>query len=165
MWLRRAFYAWMLPAAFVLPLWLLVGWAIFNAGALGFLWVLFIAMPSVFVGQLVFTLLVRARGTVRANRALSWGDVGGFTVWHGLTIALGFFTAQSWVPLLVCATVAGLGMFWYLLWELLRETRPGRVVLHTSSGVGYLPPQPAEPPRAADPDVIVITERPAQPQR
>ena len=35
MWLRRAYYGWMIPAAFVLPLWLFVGWIAFNAVALG----------------------------------------------------------------------------------------------------------------------------------
>lgn len=164
MWLRRAFYGWLIPAAFLLPLWLLVGWGVFNAGGWAFLWVLFIAIPSVFVGQLVFTLLVRARGTVRSTRAVSWGDVLGFTVWHGLTIALGFFAQVSWVPLLITAIVAGLGLFWFLLWELVKEARPGRVVLHASDGTGYLPPEPPRAARVADPDVIVITERAAPPR-
>lgn len=164
MWLRRAFYLWLIPGAFVLPLWLLIGWSVFNAGALGFLWVLFIAIPSVFVGQLVFTLLVRARGTVRASRAVSWPDVAGFTVWNGLTIALGFFDRVAWVPLLVTAIVAGLALFWFLLWELVREARPGRVVLHTTAGVGYLPPEPPRPEAQRGPEVVVIAERPAPPR-
>jgi hypothetical protein len=165
MWLRRAFYAWLIPSAFVLPLWLIIGWGVFNAGGWAFLWVLFIAIPSVFIGQLVFTLLVRARGTVRATRAVSWGDVLGFTIWHGLTIALGFFSQVSWVPLLITAIIAGLGMFWFLLWELLKEARPDRIVLRTSTGMGYLPAE--APPRAsapADPEVVVIAERSAPPR-
>ena len=47
MWLRRAFFGWLIPAAFVLPLWLLIGWAVFNAGGWAFLWVLFLAIPGV----------------------------------------------------------------------------------------------------------------------
>ncbi len=39
MWLRRAFFGWLIPAAFVLPLWLLVGWGVFDAGGWGLLWV------------------------------------------------------------------------------------------------------------------------------
>src|SRR5690349_9998248 len=49
MWLRRAFYGWLFPAAFLLPLWLLIGWAVFNAGGWAFLWVLFLAIPAVFI--------------------------------------------------------------------------------------------------------------------
>jgi len=161
MWLRRAFFAWLIPAAFVLPLWLLIGWAVFDAGGWGLLWVLFIAMPSVFVGQLVFTLLVRARGTVRAARAVSWGDVLGFTIWHGLTVALGFFHPASWVALLVAAIVAGLALFWYLLWELIREARPARLLLHTSDGTAYLPPPATAGGEPADREVFIVTERPA----
>jgi hypothetical protein len=67
MWLRRAFFGWLIPAAFLLPLWLLIGWAVFNAGGWAFLWVLFLAIPGVFLWQLLLTLLVRARGTVRAH--------------------------------------------------------------------------------------------------
>ena len=43
MWLRRAFFRWFLPAAFLLPLWLLVGWGVFQGGR-AILWVLFIAI-------------------------------------------------------------------------------------------------------------------------
>ena len=74
MWLRRAFYGWLIPAAFILPLWLLVGWGVFNAGGWAFLWVLFLAIPGVFLWQLLLTLLVRARGTVQgASRGLVVG--------------------------------------------------------------------------------------------
>ncbi|MFT4220135.1 MAG: MFS transporter permease [Microbacterium sp.] len=157
MWLRRAFFGWLFPAALLLPLWLFVGWIAFNASGWGFLWMLFIAIPSVFVGQLVFTLLVRARGTVRASRAVSWWDVAGFAVWHSLTIALGFFSPASWLPLFIAAIVVGLGLFWLLLWEMLREARP--VVLRAAGGMAYLPPDGPPPRQPADPDVIVITER------
>ena len=160
MWLRRAFFGWLIPAAFVLPLWLLIGWGVFNAGGWGLLWVLFIAIPSVFVGQLVFTLLVRARGTVRATRAVSWGDVLGFTIWHGLTIALGFFHPASWVALFITAIVAGLGLFWFLLWELIREARPPRVLLHATDGTAYIPPARPDGERA-EAEVFVVTERPS----
>ena len=67
--MRRAFYLWLVPAAFVLPLWILLGWGIFQAGGWAFLWVLFIAVPSVFLGQLLLTLLTRSRPSVRAERA------------------------------------------------------------------------------------------------
>ena len=58
--LLRAFYRWLIPAAFVLPLWLFVGWIVFGASPLSLLWVL-LSAPIVMVGQLILTLLVRAR--------------------------------------------------------------------------------------------------------
>ncbi|MFV0320235.1 MAG: MFS transporter permease [Microbacterium sp.] len=148
MWLRRAFFVWLIPSAFLLPLWLLIGWGVFNAQALGLLWVLLIAIPSVFVGQLLFTLLVRARGMVRATRAVSWTDALGFTVWQGLTVALGFFDPASWVALFITAILAGLAMFWYLLWALVREARPR---------------SRADVAEGADPQVIVISETRGRP--
>ena len=164
MWLRRAYFLWLLPAAFVLPLWLLVGWGIFHAGGWAFLGVLLIAVPSVFVGQLVLTLLVRARGTVRHSRAVSWWDVLGFTVWNGLTIATGFYGRQSFWPLLLTAVVAFLALFWLSLWQLFREAKPSAVLLQTSSGVPYQPAPPPPPSRGRIPDVVVIAEKPAPPR-
>lgn len=159
MWLRRAFYGWLIPSAFLLPLWLLIGWAIAGAGAWAFLWVLFIAIPSVLVGQLVLTLLVRARGSARAARAVSWWDVGGFTLWHALTISLGFFNEAWWAPVFLLTLFVGAGLVWLEVWQLLRELRSSRFLLRTSEGMAYVPPAgPAPRPRRPE-DVIVITER------
>jgi hypothetical protein len=158
MWLRRAFFGWLIPAAFVLPLWLLVGWGVYNAGGWAFLWVLFLAIPGVFLWQLLLTLLVRARGTVRAHRAVSWRDVLGFGVWHCLVIALGFFNAAWWAPVLVVAILAGIGLFWLELWQLWREAQPSRLLLRTAQGMAYLPPM--SPGASAEPqEVIVVTEK------
>ncbi|WP_241245839.1 MFS transporter permease [Microbacterium sp. 4R-513] len=165
MWLRRGFYSWLFPAAFLLPLWLLVGWAVFNAGGWAFLWVLFLAIPAVFIGQLVLTLLVRARGTVRAERAVSWWDVLGFTVWHLLIISLGFFNQAWWAPVMVVTILAGVGLFWLTLWQLWREARPSSMVMYTTEGVAYLSPQAARDASASAPqahspdDVFVIAEK------
>lgn len=158
MWLRRAFYRWLLPAAFALPLWLLIGWGVFNAGAWAFLWVLFLAIPGVFVWQLILMLLVRARGTVRLHRAVAWSDVIAFTIWHALVIALGFFDPTWWAPTLLAAIAVGLGLFWFELTQLWRQARPGPVVLHTTGVMGYIPPAATRPEPEQD-DVIVITER------
>ncbi|MFT4136102.1 MFS transporter permease [Microbacterium sp.] len=160
--LRRAFFGWLLPAAFVLPLWLLIGWGVFHSGVWAFLGVLLIAVPAVLLGQLVLTLLVRARGTVRHSRAVSWWDVLGFTVWHGLTIAAGFYGSSSFWPLVIAAIVAFLGLFWLSLWQLLREAKPTTVLLRTSAGVGYQPPAATPTPHARDHDVVVIAEKPQQ---
>ena len=164
--LRRAYFVWLLPAAFLLPLWLLVGWGIFHAGGWAFLGVLLVAMPAVFVGQLVLTFLVRARGTVRHSRAVSWWDILGFTVWHALTIATGFYGRESFWPLLLTAVVAFLALFWLSLWQLFREAKPSAVILRTSGGVAYRPPaaeMPDAPGRSRIPDVVVISEKPTPP--
>ncbi|MFJ6652202.1 MFS transporter permease [Microbacterium sp. NPDC091313] len=160
MWVRRAFYRWLLPSAFLLPVWLVVGWIAFDAGGWALLWLLFLALPSVFFGQLVLTLLVRARGTVRAERAVSWADVGGFAVWHLAVIGTGFFAPGWFVPVLVLAVAAAIGLFWLSLWQLWTESRAGaRVYLRAADGTGFIPPtRPAAEPR--DPEVFVITEQP-----
>ncbi len=163
--MRRVFYGWLIPAAFLLPAWLLVGWAVFRAGGWAFLWVLFLAIPVVFIGQLVLTMLVRARGTVRAERAVSWWDVLGFSVWHLLIISLGFFDQAWWASAMIVTIFVGVGLLWLTLWQLWREAKPGRMVMYTAEGVAYLPPQPAEEAQSAraeavsDPDVFVITEK------
>jgi len=148
----------MIPAAFVLPLWLFVGWAVFNAGGWAFLWVLFLAIPGVFLWQLILTLMLRARGTVRAHRAVSWWDVLGFTVWHLLVISLGFFNQAWWAPVMVVTVLVGVGLFWLELWQLWGEARPSGMILHTVEGVAYIPPM-SERPQASVQDVIIVSEK------
>ncbi|KDA06201.1 MFS transporter permease [Microbacterium sp. CH12i] len=160
MWLRSAFYRWLMPAAFLLPLWLLIGWGIFNAGGWAFLWVLFIAIPSVFLGQLLLTLLVRARPSARETRMVSWWDVLGFTVWHGLTIAVGCYP-QTWFPLLLTgAIVVAVAMFWLMLWQLWSEARGAResIRIMTSPPVDAAGEAPRRAP--AESEVFVIQENP-----
>lgn len=122
MWLRSAFFRWLYPAAFVLPLWLFIGWAVFQGGW-SFFWVAFVAVPSVFFGQLVLTLLTRARPMVRAERAVSWWDVLGFGVWHALTVAVGFFPDGAFPYVLTGAIAAALALFWLQLWQLWSEAK------------------------------------------
>jgi hypothetical protein len=169
MWLRRAFYAWLIPAAFLLPLWLLIGWAVFRAGGWAFVWVLFLAIPAVFLGELILTLLVRARGTVRAHRAVSWWDVLGFGLWHALIISLGFFNQAWWAPAMVITMVVGVGLLWLTLWQLWREARPSSMVMYTAEGVAYLPAESPGPSVRAgsEPigDVFVISEKPEADRR
>jgi hypothetical protein len=167
MWLRRAFYGWLIPAAFLLPLWLLVGWAVFRAGGWAFLWVLFLAIPAVFIGQLILTLLVRARGTVRAQRAVSWWDVLGFGTWHVLIISLGLFNQAWWATAMITTILVGVGLFWLTLWQLWREAQPSRMVMYTTEGLAYLPPDPVAHSASAEgassthspADVFVIAEK------
>lgn len=123
MWLRRAMYRWLFPAAFVLPLWLLVGWSIFEVSGWAFIWVIFIAIPSVLIAQFVLSLLVRARPSVAESKALSWLDVAGFGTWHALTILVGFYI-EAWFGIaLAAAIVAAVGLFWLSLRQLRAELR------------------------------------------
>lgn len=154
--MRQAFFRWLIPAAFVLPLWLFIGWIVFGANPLALLWVL-LSAPIVLIGQLVLTLLVRARGTVRADRAVSWTDLGVLGAWHVLIVALGVFDSGWWWPLFALTVAVGIAALWTSLAQLWREARPSAVVLRTSDGLGYIPPAQARP-RVADPDVVVITE-------
>lgn len=151
----------MFPAAVVLPLWLLIGWGVFNAGGWAFLWVLFIAIPSVFIGQIVLTLLQRARPSARETQTASWWDVIGFGVWHVLTIAVGCYP-QAWFPLLLTgAIVVALALFWLMLRQLWGEAgtmAPGiRVTTSQTQDAA------TESPRrtSAERDVFIIQEKPA----
>jgi len=155
--LREGFFRWLLPAAFVLPLWMLVGWAIFGQNGWGLLWVLLMAMPAVFLGQLLLTLLTRSRPSVRAERALSWWDVGGFTLWHGLTIATGFFIDGAFGWLLTGAIIVGIGLIWLQFWQLWNEARgSGARIRETITWSTRSSATSGE--RTGGPDVIVVEE-------
>lgn len=147
--LREGFFRWLLPAAFVLPLWLVIGGLVFQAGW-ALVWVLFIAVPSVFLGQLLLTLLTRSRPSVRADRAVSWWDVAGFALWHALTIAVGCFIDGAFGWLLAAAIAVGLGLIWLQLWQLWNEVR--------GSGAGIRETISWSTPRGSD-------ERTASPRR
>lgn len=159
MWLRQAFFRWLLPAAFLLPLWMIVGWAIFGQNGWGLLWVLLMAVPSVFVGQLVLTLLTRSRPSVRLERAVSWWDVAGFTLWHGLTIAVACFIDGAFPWLLTGAVVAVIGLFWLQLWQLWNEARGSGARLRETITWSSIPRSEAAPKANAPADVIIVEER------
>lgn len=162
--LRRAFYLWLVPAAFVLPLWLLVGWFVFDASGWALVWVLILGIPAVFIGQLTTSLLVRARGTVRSSGAVSWWDVLVFGIWHALTIAAGFYPRGFFALLVVAATVALGAVFWVTLRQLFGEARPGAFVQRAANGTLYVPTADADDVRRspASPSVIVIDESPQE---
>ena len=118
---RRALYRWSIPAAFLLPVWLIAGWIITGAGAAALAWVLILGAPAVFVGQLLVVLLMRLRPSVRASRAASWWDVGGMVLWHLLVVATGLFDARWWVAVFVAMLFAGVALIWLGVWQLGRE--------------------------------------------
>jgi hypothetical protein len=162
MWVRRGFFQWLIPAAFVLPLWLVIGWIVFGANAWALLWV-FVSTPIVFAGQLILTLLVRARGTVREDRAVSWADVAVIGAWHALIVALGVFDGRWWWPVFGLTIAVGIAALWSSFTQLWREARGGPVILRTAEGVGYVPPT-APTTRSAEPDVVIISEKRTPPQ-
>lgn len=158
--LRRAFYRWLLPAAFVLPLWLLVGYMVFQANVWAILWLLFLAMPAVFVGQLIFTLMVRSRPSVRRNRAVSTLDIAAFGTWHVLTILVGLYS--EWFPLfLTLSIIAGIGVFVSSMWQLWQEATGAR---YETPIDGIFPstrsaaPKPAPATGSVD-GVFIVTEK------
>lgn len=161
--LRSGFYRWLIPAAFVLPFWLFIGWIIFGANPLSLLWVL-ISAPIVLVGQLILTLLVRARGTARAERAVSWMDIGLIGGWNALIVFLGVFSNPWWWGVFALTVVVGIAALWGTFSQLWREARPAGVILRTPEGVGYVPaPAPRPSAGQADAEVIVIRENGAPP--
>lgn len=141
MWFRRFIYAWLLPAAFLLPLWLLVGWGVFNAQGWAFLWVLFLAIPSVFIGQLTVTLLIRSRPSVRQTKAVSWPDALGIIIWNGLTISLGFYKEVWWGIAFGLAVAAGVILIWYELRTLVSEARVSAAAFNAQNQPNFAPPQ------------------------
>ncbi|AUG29664.1 MULTISPECIES: MFS transporter permease [Microbacterium] len=155
MWLRQRFFRWLVPAAFVLPLWLVVGWIVFGASPWALLWVL-LSAPIVFVWQLILALLVRARGTVRAERAVSWRDAGVIGAWHVLVVALGVFDGRWWWPVFAVTVALGVAAMWSSLSQLWREAGPRVSILRTPSGMGYVAPARDDAPRASEPEEIIV---------
>lgn len=170
--IRRGFYYWQFLAAFVLPVWLLVGWGVFGGSGWGYVGLL-IAAPLVFVALLVIALIVFARPAVRRSRAVSWWDVALYTVLHGSVVGLGFFGPTT-TPFLVLGIVATIAGFWLALWELVSDgARSMRETMDAfeQAARGTAPAGPQgqggsadTPPRAPgqgpgdDPEVIVIHE-------
>jgi len=156
--LRRLFFRWLLPAALVLPAWMLVGWLVFGRSGWALLWVLLMAIPGVLVTQLVLTLLTRSRPSVRAERAVSWLDVAGFGVWHVLTILVGCFIDGAFPWLLAAAIVVAVALFWMQLWQLWSEARgAGARLRETLTWSASVPPVRGERD-AAPADVIIVEE-------
>ena len=116
---RRVFLRWLFLAPVVLPLWTVVGWAIFGSGGWSTLGLL-ITVPAEFLALLVIALLVNARPTVRAERAVSWTDVGVLGAWHALLIASGVYGGTS-VLFGMLALAAAVVAFWVSIWQLVRD--------------------------------------------
>ena len=171
--IRRAFYHWQFIAAGALPLWLLVGSAIFGSGAWAVLGIFFGAV-LIGLGLLLVALVIYARKDVRETRAISYADVGVLTLWHALIIAIPFSTdAAGWLSVLVI--IGGLAVFWFVVWELFDAARRRVLAMvdlveqqaQGQSASHPLPnrsrPHETKPAptfgRSAKPEVIVIEEK------
>jgi hypothetical protein len=163
--IRRLFYRWQFLAVVVLPLWLVIGWAVFGAGGWSTLG-LIITVPATFLALLVIALIVNARPTVRAERAASWTDVGVLGAWHLAIIGTGFYAAVS--PMFgVLALVGAVAAFWVSIWQLVadgsRRMRATMAEFERQAGApgGAGAPgsdAPAGPSPFADGEVIVVHE-------
>ena len=119
--LRRAFFAWQFAAAAVLPIWLLIGYAVWGASVSGFFGVLLL-VPGVLLVELGLALLFSARAGIRRSRALDLPAVGVLAAYQVGVIGLGFFgPATAWCGVL--AAVAAIGGFWLGGTLLMRDVR------------------------------------------
>lgn len=121
MFIRRAFFYGQFPAAVILPAWILVGWGLFAATGWQIIG-LIVGVMMLTVGMLATAGLIFARKDVRAERAVSWLDVGLLTVLHGLIIAVGFFTPVT-ALLGTLSVVAVIALIWSGIIQLVVETR------------------------------------------
>ncbi len=119
--IRRAFFYWQFPAAVILPAWILVGWGVFAATGWQIIG-LIVGVMMLTVAMLATAGLIFARKDVRAERAVSWLDVGLLTVLHALIIAVGFFTSAT-ALLGTLSVVAVIALFWSGIIQLVMETR------------------------------------------
>jgi hypothetical protein len=117
--IRRAFYRWQFIAAIVLPVWLLIGYAIFGSSGWGVLGLMF-ATPIAFVTLGVVALIVAARPDVRRDKAVDWADVAVLGTWHLLIIAAGVY-GPTGITFAILAMVGAIAAFWYAVWRLLSD--------------------------------------------
>ena len=117
--IRRAFLRWLVAAVVVLPIWLAVGWAIFGGGGWGTLG-LIITVPIAFIALGIVALLVWARPTVRAERAVSWTDVAVIGAWQASIIGIGFY-GQGSTFFGVAAILLAIAAFWVAIWQLVSD--------------------------------------------
>jgi hypothetical protein len=140
--LRRAFFAWQFAAAAVLPLWLLLGYAVWGSSIGGFFSIVLLA-PVVFVVELALAGLFSARARVRQQRALDLPAVAVLAAFQLGVLGVGLFgPLTAWFGLL--AAVAAVGGFWLGATLLVRDVRAR--VQETMTAFGR-PPQQQPAPR------------------
>jgi hypothetical protein len=172
-------------AVFVLPLWVFFGRAFFGA-PLGIQFLAqFVLVPLLFVGQLVGTLIVFFRPSVRRTRAVSWIDAGlFFLLWVG-QLGIGFFLVDNSATAVRGASafsalvgdqalglstglsaasialtiVAGAALVVFAIWQAVREARENfrRTLADMESAASRVTGQatPRTPDFASDPDRVI----------
>jgi hypothetical protein len=154
--LRRAFFAWQFAAAAVLPIWLLLGYAIWGASGGDLLSAVLLA-PLVLVVELGLALLFSARSGVRRSRTLDLPAVAVLAAYQVGVVGFGFFgPASAWFGLL--AAVAAIGGFWLGGRLLVRDLRTR--VQETMTAFGRPPQPPASRPPLDAGEYIVIKPSP-----
>lgn len=134
--IRRAFYRWQFIAAIVLPVWLLIGYAIFGSSGWGVIGLMF-ATPIAFISLGVVALVIAARPDVRRLKAVDWADVAVLGAWHLLIIAAGFY-GPTGITFAILAMVGAIGAFWYAVWRLLSDgARRMRATMEEYERIAY----------------------------
>jgi hypothetical protein len=163
--IRRAFYRWQFIAAIALPVWLLLGYAIFGSSGWGVIGLMF-ATPIAFISLGLVALIVAARPDVRRLKAVDWADVAVLGVWHLLIIAAGFY-GPTGITFAILAMIGAIGAFWYAVWRLLSDgARRMRATMEEYERIAYsggtpgagLPGDAGERRPAVGGEVIVIRE-------
>lgn len=151
--LRRAFFAWQFAAAAVLPIWLLLGYALWGASVGGLLSVVLLA-PLALAAELALALLFSARAGIRRTRALDLPAVGVLAAYQIGVFGFGFFgPATAWFGLL--AAVAAIGGCWLGATLLVRDIRTR--VQQTMTAFPR-PPEPG-PRRPLDAGEYIVVKR------
>ena len=127
MWLRRAFYWVQLAAAIALPAWIVVARSIApeSLGAQDV--IVFLAWPALALMMVIVIGVTWGRRSVRADRTLSWIDVGALSLWYAVAIVYGMFISVS--SSLGAGITGGLlalvsiGVFWVAVWQLIVAAR------------------------------------------
>ena len=129
--IRRGFYRWQFAAAIVLPVWLLIGYAMFGSSGWGVLGLMF-ATPIAFITLGVVALLIAARPDVRRDKAVDWADVAVIGVWHLLIVGAGFY-GETGITFAILAMIGCGARLYYAYDESMRKheaERAARVGAH-----------------------------------
>lgn len=164
MMLRRWFYAWLPWSILVLPVTIFAGWLATARGWDLFGIVLFPPITFFVLGGL--TLLLRARPSARAERAVSWLDLAVVGGYHLSLIAWALFGARfGWI--IAIAIVLALAAVWVALVQLWRDSaRQLRGVVDHYERMAQPSTNPTMPTStmpnspSQQGDVIVVHERP-----
>lgn len=121
--IRRFFYLWLFPSAFVLPLWVLLGWGFFHPGGGWSLLGVLVLCPIIFVAALLVAIIIVVRPRVRRTRCVSWLDAFLLALWNASVIAFGFFPENSTGLIAVLGIVVFVILFWSAVGQLVARTR------------------------------------------